>query len=95
VKQGLLSLRVLAYSTYRDIVFEDFKVQNVGVVFDGHAPAAAPLKDVLIKDVAVASAKTNFVLENVQDLRLDNLTIGGQRYDGRPSAVSAPAPATR
>lgn len=82
-------------STYRDIVFEDFKVQNVGVVFDGHAPAAAPLKGVLIKDVAIASAKTNFVLENVQDLRLDNLTIGGQRYDGRLSAVSAPAPATR
>ncbi len=82
-------------STYRDIVFENFKVQNVGVVFEGHAPAAAPLSGVQIRDVAIASAKTNFVLENVRDLSLDNLTIGGQRFDGRLSAVSAPtAPAS-
>ncbi|WP_374468764.1 glycoside hydrolase family 28 protein [Phenylobacterium sp.] len=82
-------------STYRDIVFEDFKVQNVGVVFEGHAPAAAPLDGVLIKDVSVASAKTNFVLENVRDLKLHNLTIGGQRFDGRLSAVSASGPDRR
>jgi polygalacturonase len=82
-------------STYRDIVFEDIKVQNVGVVFEGHAPAAAPLDGVLIKDVSVASAKTNFVLENVRGLTLDNLQIGGQRFDGRLSAVSAPGPDRR
>ena len=31
-------------STYRDIVFEDFKVGDVGTLFEGHAPPEAPLE---------------------------------------------------
>ncbi|HEX2559618.1 glycoside hydrolase family 28 protein [Phenylobacterium sp.] len=73
-------------ATYRDIVFEDFEVQNVGVVFEGRAPAAAPLKGVLLKDVVIASAKTPLVLENVEALRFDGVVIGGQRWDGEVSA---------
>ena len=46
-------------STYRDIVFEDFEVENVGTLFEGHAPPQAPLRDVVLRNVAVASAKTD------------------------------------
>jgi polygalacturonase len=62
---------------YRDIVFEGFEVDDVGTFFEAHAPAAAPLRDVLLRDVKVRSAKTPLVLENVEGLRLERVTIGG------------------
>jgi polygalacturonase len=71
---------------YRNIVFEDFRVQDVGTFFEAHAPAAAPLEGVLLKGVTVASANTPFVLENVRGLRLQDVTIAGK-------AVEAPAAA--
>lgn len=70
-------------STYRDIVFEDFRVDTVGTFFEAHAPASAPLRDVTLKDVTVQAAKVPLVLENVEDLRLDNVVLGGQRLDGQ------------
>ncbi len=70
-------------STYRNLVFENLKVQNVGTVFEAHAPDSAPLRNVLVKDVTIASAKTPLVLENVDDLRLENLVIGGERIDAQ------------
>jgi polygalacturonase len=68
-------------STYRNLVFENFKVQNVGTVFEAHAPDQAPLQNVLVKNVTIASAKTPLVLENVDDLRLENVVVAGQRID--------------
>jgi len=65
-------------STYRDIVFENFKVQNVGTFFDARAPAQAPLRGVTLRNVSVAAAKTDFVLENVEGLRLEGVTIAGR-----------------
>lgn len=65
-------------STYRDVVFEGLKVQNVGTVFQAHGPAAAPLDGVVLKDITIASAKTGFVLENVRNLRVENVTVGGK-----------------
>jgi len=62
---------------YRDIVFEGFEVEDVGTFFEAHAPAAAPLRDVTLRDVKVRSAKTPLVLENVEGLRLERVTIGG------------------
>jgi hypothetical protein len=65
-------------STYRDIVFEDFEVENVGTLFEGHAPPQAPLRGVVVRNVAVASAKQTVVLENVEDLRFDGVTVAGR-----------------
>jgi polygalacturonase len=67
---------------YRDIVFENLQVDNVGTALDFHGPEAAPLADVLLKDVTIKSAKTPMILENVAELRFDNLVIGNQRIDG-------------
>jgi polygalacturonase len=66
-------------STYRDIVFEDFEVEKVGTLFDGHAPAQAPLKGVILKNVAVAAADKITLLENVENLLFDNVTVAGKK----------------
>jgi hypothetical protein len=71
-------------STYRDIVFEDFEVEDVGTLFEAHAPSQAPLRDVTVRNVAVATARQTVVLENVQDLEFDNVTVAG-----RPLSVPA------
>lgn len=73
-------------STYRDVVFENFKVDRVGTFFDAHAPVQAPLREVILRDIAVREAKTTLVLENVEQLRFDNVVIGGQRWDGQIKA---------
>lgn len=70
-------------STYRDIVFENFTVERAGTVFNGDAPAAAPLRDVTLRDVEIKQADRTFVLKNVEGLKLENVRIGGQRVDGR------------
>ena len=70
-------------STYRDIVFENFTVERAGTVFNGDAPAAAPLRDVTLRNINIKQADRTFVLKNVEGLRLENVTIGGQRVDGR------------
>ncbi|HEY8561735.1 MAG TPA: glycoside hydrolase family 28 protein [Pyrinomonadaceae bacterium] len=70
-------------SVYRDIVFENFTVERAGTVFNGDAPAAAPLRDVTLRNVDIKRADKTFVLKNVEGLRLENVTIGGQRVDGR------------
>ena len=75
-------------STYRDIVFEDFEVEKVGTLFDGHAPAQAPLVGVILKNVAVAAADKVTILENVENLRFDNVTVGGKKV----SAVAEASP---
>ncbi|MET0624757.1 MAG: glycoside hydrolase family 28 protein [Pyrinomonadaceae bacterium] len=70
-------------STYRDIVFENFTVERAGTVFNGDAPAAAPLRDVTLRNVQIKQADRTFVLKNVEGLKLENVVIGGQRVDGR------------
>jgi polygalacturonase len=69
-------------STYRDIVFEDFTVEKVGQVFEAHAPIAAPLLDVTLRNITIGEANQSFNLENVDGLILENVRIGDQRIDG-------------
>lgn len=81
-------------STYRDIVFENFTVERAGTVFESHAPAGAPLRDVVLRNVAIKQADKTFVLENIEGLRLENVTIGTQTVNGRLDwNQAAPAPA--
>jgi polygalacturonase len=70
-------------STYRDIVFENFTVEKAGTVFDGDAPAAAPLTEVVLRNIRIKEAGRNFVLKNVEGLVLDNVVIGEQAINGR------------
>ena len=70
-------------STYRDIIFENFTVERAGTVFNGDAPAAAPLRDVTLRNVHIKQAERTFILKNVEGLKLENVFIGGQRVDGR------------
>lgn len=65
-------------ATYRDIVFEDLQVGDVGTLFEAHAPAEAPLREVVVRNVHVASAKRTLVLENVQDLQFEDVTVAGR-----------------
>jgi polygalacturonase len=65
-------------ATYRDIVFEDFQVEDVGTLFEAHAPPQAPLRDVVLRNIAVASAKKNVIVENVEGLRFDGVKVAGQ-----------------
>lgn len=71
-------------STWRDIVFEGFRVEAVGTLLDAHAPEAAPLRDVTLRDVTVASADRLLVLENVEGLRLVDVRVAGERIDDLP-----------
>lgn len=70
-------------STYRDIVFENFTVEHAGTVFDADAPAAAPLRDVTLRNITVKQADRTFVLKNVVGLKLENVVIGDQVVNGR------------
>lgn len=72
-------------STYRDIVFENFTVERAGTFFDAKAPAAAPLRDVTLRNIHVKQADRTLLLENVQGLRFENVTLGDQRIDGELS----------
>lgn len=69
-------------STYRDIVFENFTVENAGVVLEAHAPAGAPLQNVTLRNITIKKAGKTFVLENVEGLRLENVRIGQQVVNG-------------
>ena len=71
---------------YRDIVFENFEVADVGTLLEVHAPREAPLTDVILRDVRVASAKTPLVLENVERLTFDRVTVGGKPLDAPRAA---------
>ena len=79
-------------STYRDIVFEDIAIEDVETLFEARAPAAAPLRDVLLRNVSAASAKTPVVGEHVTGLRFVNVTVGGKNVD-ELAAPYAGAPA--
>lgn len=65
-------------SVYRDIVFENFTVERAGTIFDASAPAEAPLRGVVLRNIAIKQADKTFVLENVEDLRLENVTVAGK-----------------
>ena len=67
---------------YRDIAFENFSVEKVGTVFDAQGPEAAPLRDVLLKNVTITAAEKPLAMENVEGLRFENVLIGKQRIDG-------------
>ncbi|MBE2213457.1 MAG: glycoside hydrolase family 28 protein [Opitutaceae bacterium] len=69
-------------ATYRDIVFENFTVERAGTVFDAHAPAEAPLRDVTLRNITIKQADRTLVLENVADLKFENVTIAGQTVNG-------------
>ncbi|MFT3781110.1 MAG: glycoside hydrolase family 28 protein [Nibricoccus sp.] len=70
-------------STYRDIVFENFTVENAGTVFEAHAPAGAPLKEVTLRNIVIKKAEKTFILENVDGLRLEQVRIGNQLVNGQ------------
>lgn len=65
-------------STYRDIVFENFTVERAGTVFDASAPAESPLKGVVLRNITIKEAGKTFVLENVEGLKLENVTVAGK-----------------
>ena len=68
-------------SIYRDLVFENIQIEDVETLFEAHAPAAAPLRDVLLRNVAAASAKKAVVATHVTGLRFENVTVGGKNVD--------------
>ena len=78
---------------YRDLTFENLTAENVGTAFEFHGPKEAPLADVLLKDIVIKAAKTSLVVENVADLRFDNVLIGEQRIDGSLNWRRGSAPA--
>jgi hypothetical protein len=53
----------------------------VGTFFEAHAPAAAPLREVVLRNISAASAKTAMVATHVTGLRVENVTVGGKRLD--------------
>jgi polygalacturonase len=80
-------------ATYRDIVFENIRAEHAGTFFEAHAPEAAPLRDVLLRNVTVKHADKDFILENVEGLRLENVKIGKQTFNEvRNSKKEATAP---
>jgi polygalacturonase len=80
-------------ATYRDIVFENITAEHAGTVFEAHAPKEAPLRDVVLRNVTVRNAGRDFILENVEGLRLENVKIGKKTFNGvRDSKAEAVTP---
>jgi len=77
-------------STYRDIVFRDIVVESAGMVMEAHAPEGSPLRDVSFIDVQIKKADREFILDNVENVRFQNLEINGQRIDGNLSWQTPP-----
>lgn len=71
-------------ATYRDIVFENFTVERAGTVFNGDAPAAAPLQHVTLRNFTIQHADRTFILKNVEGLKLENVVISSS---ARPSPL--------
>ncbi len=71
-------------TVYKDLVFEDITVESLkGRLFECHAPKGYPLQDVMLRNVTIKKAdKTDFILENVSNLVIDNLTVNDQRMNG-------------
>ena len=69
-------------STYRDIVFENFEVEEAGTFLEVHAPAVAPLENVQFIDIQVEKNTTPLILENARDLEFSNVKIGLQTING-------------
>lgn len=69
-------------SIYRDIVFENFEVEEAGVFLEVHAPAAAPLENVKFIDIQVNKNTTPLILENATNLEFSNVRIGSQTLNG-------------
>lgn len=69
---------------YNDLVFEDITVESIAdKLFEAHAPKGYPLENVVLKNITVKSAgNNNLILENVDNLRLENVLVGNQRMDG-------------
>lgn len=70
-------------STYRDIVFENFTVEEAGVFLEIHAPDVAPLQDVKFININVKKNKTPLILENAKNLEFTNVKIGDQTVNGK------------
>ncbi|MBQ7594099.1 MAG: glycoside hydrolase family 28 protein [Synergistaceae bacterium] len=71
-------------TVYKDLVFEDITVESLkGKLFECHAPKGYPLQDVMLRNIKIAkSEKTDFILENVSNLVIDNLEVNDQRMNG-------------
>ncbi|AYN96129.1 hypothetical protein EAW52_20270 [Pseudomonas sp. LTJR-52] len=72
-------------SAYRDIVFENIEANQVGTAFEAHASKEQPLRNVTLRNVHIASAKTPLVLENVSGMKFENVRIGNQTIEGNLS----------
>lgn len=70
-------------STYRDIVFENFEVEEAGIFLEVHAPAAAPLEGVKFIGIQVEKNTTPFLLENARKLEFFDVRIGSQKVNGK------------
>lgn len=71
-------------TVYKDLVFEDITVESLkGKLFECHAPKGYPLQDVMLRNITIKkSENSNFILENVSNLVIDNLCINDQRMNG-------------
>lgn len=70
-------------STYRDIVFENFEVEEAGIFLEVHAPAVSPLENVSFTNIRVDRNTTPFILENANKLEFSNVKIGSQTVNGK------------
>jgi polygalacturonase len=78
-------------STYRDLVFEDIQIDDVDTFFEAHAPAAAPLREVVLRNVSAATATKVVVATGVNGLTFENVTVADKKVD----ALVAPPPDPR
>lgn len=69
-------------STYRDIVFENFSVENAETFLEVHAPNIAPLTDVTFKNITVNKVNTPLILENATNLTFENVQLEAQTING-------------
>lgn len=72
---------------YRDILFENITADNVDTVFEAHVLNSQSLQDVLLKNIEVKNSNTPFIMENVQDLKFDNVLINNNPIVGAAANI--------
>ena len=67
--------------TNNDIVVENLSVENARRVFQVRGFERDPIRDLTLRDVAIASAAEIGIVENVTNFVTHNVTINGNRYE--------------
>ncbi len=79
---------------YHPTTFENFSISNVNCKDSGECGFYAvgvegyPIKNLRLKDIAIDTASKPYIMETVEDVVFDNVTIGGEKLPRVPDTLA-------